>query len=578
MGDLQSGSSVRRYGKIELVKIYLTVLTTAVLLVLAFFSTGIGGEILSEKITTGRLSVTSTPPGLLVAIDGQTIGKTPLTDTVLPVGSHILEIAAWREQISIATNQTTLVHREIQPHVPEFVYGYSVGHEPLSTWLVNKTQLVIDTTPPSSEIYLDDQPSDAGLSAQAGLTLIEKLAPGDHDLSIQQKGYLGYNVRLPTYPNTLTRVRAHLKPDLLSELQKLEVPAADLNTVDLSNVPGIITRLEWGGGYDFTQDLSIITHPWNTLAVWATTIAPNLDLPQLLVELSSLKPSIATSADPNAPDQILTSTIPFAYLIDETGQIYEGLGLHDFDFTQLTPDPSSTSSPPQFAAGAAPVLIVNQVGDPISDNPSVKAGLSYLQDFLSQNPPVMAEPITQLDTIQLSFGENRVIDLEWRNLSSVVWRKNDGPDVWLMTAETPSRLYDPPTWHSTNTVVTFNEETVLPGETVTFTLPLRAEHYPNTITERLVLKDLATDHTIAQSEIELRIRIQGETDRTLEVLPTPTGSLNVRRLPGHSQALVSAIYTGDRFAWTQEETGWIEIIMENGERGWVEGRYVKKLP
>lgn len=62
----------------------------------------------------------------------------------------------------------------------------------------------------------------------------------------------------------------------------------------------------------------------------------------------------------------------------------------------------------------------------------------------------------------------------------------------------------------------------------------------------------------------------------LKILPTELGYLNVREDPSLDEQIIAKVYPGEEYEYTDEEEGWYEIIFsEDGEAGWVYGRYVK---
>jgi len=63
--------------------------------------------------------------------------------------------------------------------------------------------------------------------------------------------------------------------------------------------------------------------------------------------------------------------------------------------------------------------------------------------------------------------------------------------------------------------------------------------------------------------------------KTLTILDTPTGFLNVRDDPSTSGKKVDEVSPGDQFPYTEESDGWYLIQIKDGEEGWVFGDYVK---
>jgi len=63
--------------------------------------------------------------------------------------------------------------------------------------------------------------------------------------------------------------------------------------------------------------------------------------------------------------------------------------------------------------------------------------------------------------------------------------------------------------------------------------------------------------------------------KSLTILETPTGFLNVREDPSTSGKKVTEVSPGDEFVYTEESGGWYLIKTKEGEEGWVFGDYVE---
>lgn len=73
------------------------------------------------------------------------------------------------------------------------------------------------------------------------------------------------------------------------------------------------------------------------------------------------------------------------------------------------------------------------------------------------------------------------------------------------------------------------------------------------------------------------------TEEQLNIWPqilikeTSTGWLNVRQGPGTTHGIVAKVSPGELYGLVSEEDGWIEIILDTEEIGWVYGEYVEKI-
>jgi hypothetical protein len=64
--------------------------------------------------------------------------------------------------------------------------------------------------------------------------------------------------------------------------------------------------------------------------------------------------------------------------------------------------------------------------------------------------------------------------------------------------------------------------------------------------------------------------------KQIEVLPTPTGTLNVRKGPSTSYPIITTIKPGEKYELIGEQSDWYKIKV-GSKQGWISGQYAKKL-
>lgn len=404
-------------------------------------------------------------------------------------------------------------------------------------------------------LVISSSPSEAGVTIDGkeyGKTplILEKLSPQKHRITLTKAGYEDLILEVDLKDNWLTRVFAEL---LLNPLKDLR----EIKGVDLSAWSGTDstefkpqTRMEWAAGPPRLNPDSIRTANWKRLHLYA------IDLPG--------KPgpvrSVFSSLEALAQKKLNLPAIPFAYLIDEEGVVYEGLGIYNFNYEGLLE---------KATAGEAPVLIINQEGEVLNDR--IRTSLAALEKNLQSLSRRGARVVTQLGEIYLETGKQRELNLEFVNVGNRIWRSGE---VFLESVTENNRIsefYSPDNWISPTRVSTFTKEGkefVLPGETATFKLVLLAPFYPGEFVERFSLLD---------EVVGLKVKVEGERGRVVEVLNTPTGFLNVREGPGIGFALKGTVYPGERYLVLEDAKGWLKLRLRDGSEGWVIERYVKDL-
>jgi hypothetical protein len=82
---------------------------------------------------------------------------------------------------------------------------------------------------------------------------------------------------------------------------------------------------------------------------------------------------------------------------------------------------------------------------------------------------------------------------------------------------------------------------------------------------------------IGGTTFEVMFTVQKGDFDLVEILDTDTGYLNVRECGATGCAEVGKVTPGEKHVKYSYEDGWYEIEFNDGERGWVYGKYVKEI-
>jgi len=61
--------------------------------------------------------------------------------------------------------------------------------------------------------------------------------------------------------------------------------------------------------------------------------------------------------------------------------------------------------------------------------------------------------------------------------------------------------------------------------------------------------------------------------KQIKISSTPTGWLNFRTGPGTNYPIITKVYPGETYEYTEVSSGWYKIIVSDGKSGWVIGQY-----
>lgn len=499
----------------------------------------------------GWLTVKTNVSGQSIIVDGEMFGQTPLDRVSIASGNHFLQITdGWQGTIAVASNkESQIVWNGFSGS--GFGYGYIIGFEARLGGLgPQRDHVFVRSEPVGAEVWLGGE--------QKGSTplLLEDLSGDSYKVALHKLGYADVSVDVASPRGGVARVEVSMRPALLDQREQLHL---DVPVGSGANIV-IHGRQEWGGGSpslgNFNEDWQLID--WQQLALWGVHFgSTSTDLSDTLIGIDSY-----LRENNNLPG------IPFAYLIDEQGVVWEGLGVYDLDYSKI--------DGMGYGAGDVPVLILDSDG--AYENELVRQALSGLRAQLGVSPVSTARQLTALDTLTVPMGEIRTVSVKYQNTSPLVWQDSPRVGEMVLYALTEvgqaSDFYLPARWRSISEVSGLPQARILPGETVDWEFQVQAPYYPGDFTTRFGLKDKATGQLVAQSEFTLRMKVEGEVGGILFIQKTPTGSLNVRSGPGLNYALLTTIYPGDKFAWLKNEGDWYQIIMRDGGKGWVSSEYV----
>ena len=158
----------------------------------------------------GRVSFASTPAGATVLLDGEALGRTPLTDQPVEAGEHLVRIEAERYLPLEQALQVT---------------GREVAQ-----------QLAVELAPGWAEVSLDSQPSGAAIlvdGEQRGTTpAVLEIDGGEHQLILQSPGYADWQKSVDIVPGQALQLDTAVLQPAAGVLELASVPAGANVTLD----------------------------------------------------------------------------------------------------------------------------------------------------------------------------------------------------------------------------------------------------------------------------------------------------------------------------------------------------------
>ncbi len=181
--------------------------------------------IMTQPPTTGSISVSSTPSGVPLVLDGlvdQSV-TTPYTFANLSTGTHTLELAfdgyeVWSTIVQVSAGETSPVHAILTP---------------IPTPPPTKGAIFVNSSPPGATIGLDTSDgSFAGPLVTTPYTFTEIL-PGSSTITLALDGYEGWSTTVQVSAGETSPVHATLTPYHVK-----------INEI-MYNLPGLDRNREW---------------------------------------------------------------------------------------------------------------------------------------------------------------------------------------------------------------------------------------------------------------------------------------------------------------------------------------------
>jgi hypothetical protein len=131
-------------------------------------------------------------------------------------------------------------------------------------------------------------------------------------------------------------------------------------------------------------------------------------------------------------------------------------------------------------------------------------------------------------------------------------------------------------WDSFEAPTHIEGETVLPGESVDVEFYLNALTLPGDYSEEFILSREG-GRTLLGTNFEISFKIDAGDTVLVEILPTQTGSLNVRETPEYNSNLIGQVDIGKKYILVESQGAWHKIKYSGDDEGWVYAKYVKVL-
>ncbi len=306
--------------------------------------------------------------------------------------------------------------------------------------------------------------------------------------------------------------------------------------------------------------------------------------------------------------------IPYNYLIDRSGNIYEGarggiginpglqagegvvlIGIMD---NSTTLSPRASSSLTSFVQELSYKYGVKEGSWDFVDLKIKKddKSISYLTHSSSQKS-MRNSILSSIENVQWSeegdleykgsiisvdyskeveIGKKLLVKVNIKNENDFTWF-GGSTYIYISTkdsVESPHAING--VWESFSKPTYIKSSYVKPGDSTEVTFELNAKSRPGTYKESYYFMK-SSENSVEGSEFDIEFTIVKGDNKLIEIVSPEYGFVNIRECRWYSCAKVEVANEGDVFIVTKKEEGWYEILFNDGNKGWVYQKYAKEI-
>ena len=196
----------------------------------------------------------------------------------------------------------------------------------------------------------------------------------------------------------------------------------------------------------------------------------------------------------------------------------------------------------------------------------------YSSETLSYNAKI--EEVTYEKEVEI--GSKLHVSVKVTNKDDFTWLTDKFP-IYISTADgKDSGLAINGVWDSFSKPTHIENKAVKPGESVTLEFDLYARTAPGEVAQNFVLEKNATN-VFKDSSFEVKFNVVKGTKTLVQVSSSEYGFANIRTCQWYSCEIIDSVDNGVVFVLLSEENGWMKIQYTESSVGWVFSRYMKKI-
>lgn len=177
---------------------------------------------------------------------------------------------------------------------------------------------------------------------------------------------------------------------------------------------------------------------------------------------------------------------------------------------------------------------------------------------------------------QIEIGERVNVKLKIRNMNDFVWFTDRDPIYVSVKGGEESSFAINQEWESFSKPVSISETNILPGESAEIEFNLEARVFLGETTESFEILKFE-DRPFEGSDFEIKFNITRGEKQLVEVASPKYSFVNIRDCRWFTCDILDSADNGEIFIFEEEEEGWSRIRFGGDQFGWVSSAYLKKI-
>jgi hypothetical protein len=177
---------------------------------------------------------------------------------------------------------------------------------------------------------------------------------------------------------------------------------------------------------------------------------------------------------------------------------------------------------------------------------------------------------------EIPIGERLKVRVKMRNMNDFIWFTDKDPIYVSVKDGEESEFAINQEWDSFTKPASISDKNILPGETVEVEFNLEARVFLGEATESFEILKLE-DQPFENSDFEVKFNITRGDKQLVQVNSVRYGFVNIRDCRWYSCEILDSADNGAIFILEGEESGWSRIRFGVDQFGWVNSAYLKKI-